>query len=75
MPPCLDLRFSCTRRQRDQLVRYLDLLANNPFQRGDYEEKGATDRTYQIRLMRPFMITFWVDHAVKEVRVVAIRKI
>jgi hypothetical protein len=72
--PCLELLFVCSRRHRQELVRFLDSPARDPFQRGDYEERGVSGRVYQLKSRRPFMITYWADHARKEVRVVAIRK-
>ena len=72
--PCLELLFTCSHRHRQELVRFLDSLARDPSQRGDFEERGASGRIYQVKSRRPFMIIYWADHAVKEVRVVAIRK-
>jgi len=58
--------------RRRFLIAELDALAGDPFQEAaaPLEEPGG--RMLQLRIAGPFIITYWPDHAVKEVCIVAI---
>ena len=58
--------------QRARLSRFIDSLADNPTQAGDYAEKDETDRTIQIKVLGRFAIAYWRDDAVEEIRVVEV---
>ncbi len=60
--------------QRTRISAFIDLLANDPFQVGDYTERDESDRQIEIKVIGQYAITFWSDHAVKEVKVVDIRR-
>ncbi len=62
-------------RQRAKLLRVSDTLAKYPTEGGDYQETGASGRTYEVRLFDDLLLTWWVDHTVKEVRVVRLERI
>ena len=49
--------FGCTPRQRERLLRYLESLAENPFQSGDCELRPSHDRPYQVKFLTPFKLT------------------
>lgn len=57
-------------RERDRLLRIFDALASHPFEPGDYREPGLTGRDYEVKLFDGLLVTWWVDHAVNEVRIV-----
>lgn len=59
-----------TVRERERLLRIFDGLALHPFEAGDYREPGLAARDYEVKLFGDLLVTWWVDHAVKEVRVV-----
>lgn len=59
-------------RRREQLVRALDALANDPMQKGDFEVNDDTGRRVQVKAVGRFMITFWPDVWVQELRVINI---
>jgi hypothetical protein len=61
-------------RQREGLVMAFRRLAGNPFQRGETSFHDFTDREIQKKLFGQWVISFWADHAVKEVRIVGIQK-
>ena len=52
-----------------RLVRVLRLLADSPHRTGDYTTEDQDGRTLQNLLIDDWVITFWADHAVKELRV------
>lgn len=58
-----------SRRDRDFILKFLSDLANNPTLKGDYEEQDEVGRPVQIKIIGKYALTFWADHAVKEVKV------
>ncbi|MBI2498131.1 MAG: hypothetical protein HYV75_09585 [Opitutae bacterium] len=58
--------------QRKHLLREFDRLARLPYQIGDYRESGASGRIYEAKLADETLVTWWSDHAAKEVRIVRI---
>ncbi len=61
-----------SRRDRDLMLRFLERLGNDPFAKGDYEEKDEVGRPVQIRVIGKYALTYWADHAVKEVKITKI---
>ena len=60
------------RRDRDRILRFLEQLGRTPGQRGDYEELDEVGRSVQIKVIGKYALTYWADHAVKEVKVTRI---
>lgn len=60
------------KRLRREIMAELDRLACDPFSPPDLEEAGSAGRKYAIRVRERIVLTYWVDHAVKEVRVVRV---
>lgn len=58
---------------RDRILRFLDSLEIDPFQKGDYEIHDADHRPHQVRIFGSLAVVYWADHPVKEVKVVALR--
>ncbi len=63
-----------SRRERDAILSFLEGLKSNPGQPGDYPELDASGRTVQIKILGAYALTYWVDHAVREVKVVKVEK-
>lgn len=61
-------------RERQLITSFLDHLATNPFQVGDYEETDDTGRPVQIKIINTFALTYWADHAANELKVIKIEK-
>ncbi|MDI1250472.1 MAG: hypothetical protein PSV13_16550 [Lacunisphaera sp.] len=61
--------------QRSQLLRAFDSLTRLPHQKGDYREAGASGRIYEIKLIDETLVTWWIDHAAKEVRIVRVESV
>lgn len=59
--------------------RYLnDLFASlalEPFQTGNFQEVDETGRTVEVLVKKRYAISFWADHAVRELRVVRIEHV
>ena len=57
-------------KRRVKLLQLCEHLARHPHQSGDYHESGLTGRIYQLKLCDDLLITWWVDDAAREVRIV-----
>ena len=62
-------------RLRNKLLRSFDSLALHPNQLGDFHESGSAGRQYEVLLVEEIIITWWVDHAVQEVRIIRIEPV
>ena len=60
-------------RERKFLYQALAQLAESPFQNPDWRD-ASSGREYLTRFCGSFTITYWLDHAVSEVRVALIYK-
>lgn len=63
------------RRQRHAIEAFLDHLASHPATPGDFQERDATGRMHQSTLIEEAVVTWWVDDAAREIRVVEIEAI
>ena len=61
-----------SRQQRDQILSFLESLAEHPSKPDDYEERDEVGRPIQITIVGDYALTYWADHAVKEVKVTRI---
>lgn len=59
---------------RHHILSFLESLANHPERAGDYSEKDDAGRLVQIKIIGDYALTYWADHAVKEVKVTKIEK-
>ncbi|MBA3832660.1 MAG: hypothetical protein H0X34_12370 [Chthoniobacterales bacterium] len=66
------LHFVLARRlaERRFIIRTFDALAADPYRHGDYQEKTSAGREMEVILIGKYIITYWADHAVKELRIV-----
>jgi hypothetical protein len=66
------LHFVLSRRlaERRFLIQTFDALATDPYRHGDFREATDEGRAMEVLLMGKFLITYWADHAVKELRIV-----
>lgn len=55
--------------QRQYVLDQLDTLAGDPFQANDVGLRDDDGRDLQLKIGGSFIITYWVDHAHKEVRI------
>ena len=62
----------CQKKLRQEILTELDLSVREPFAEPDLVETGASGRKYAIRVRERIILTYWVDHAVKEVRVIRV---
>ena len=62
------------RLERHRILSFLESLANDPERVGDYTERDDAGRSVQIKIVGDYALTYWVDHALKEVKVTKIEK-
>ena len=60
--------------QRTRISQFIDSLAREPSQSGDYSERDETQRLIEVKIIGQFAVTYWSDHAVSEVKVIDIRR-
>jgi mRNA-degrading endonuclease RelE of RelBE toxin-antitoxin system len=63
-----------SRANRERILSFLESLANHPKIYGDYTELDEAGRSVQIKIIGDFALTYWADHAVKEIKVTKIEK-
>jgi hypothetical protein len=51
------------------LLDLADQIARHPFKIGDYPTVDAAGRTVESLLLKDYLFSYWVDHAVREVRI------
>lgn len=71
----LDFLLSATARDRRAVAKLLEELAAAPYQQGDYEEMDETGRPVQVKRLGPYLVRWWMDDLVREVRVTRMEKI
>ena len=60
-------------KERNQILRLFGKLRTDPFVEGDYVERDSIGRLMQVVIVGSHAVVFWVDHAVKEVKVIDLR--
>jgi hypothetical protein len=71
----VDAFSDCTRREREHLLRTFALLAESPNQRGEWFRRTCSGRELQIKRFGKWLVTYWADHPVLEVRIVDVERI
>ncbi len=58
---------------REQVMRFVRSLAENPNAVGDFKEADNAGRVVQVKIIGRYAVTYWTDHAVAEVKVTHIK--
>ena len=61
-------------RQRKDLKEFIRSLGTDPFNEGDFPETDDTGRKIFTKLIGAYAVSFWSDHAVKEIKVFDVLK-
>jgi len=61
--------------ERRRLLAAFEDLRADPHRQPDYHTKDTTGRTLSVWANPPFLITYWLDAYVSEVRIVDIQRI
>jgi hypothetical protein len=60
--------------ERRELLAVCDDLARTPSQRGAEQVIDEAGRTNEVIYTAHFRVTYWADHAVKELRIMDVRR-
>lgn len=71
--PCLDYLGTLKASVRRRLIFWLEALGTDISREGDFTTRGTDDRDWHVAILGPHAVVWWVDHAAREVRIVAIR--
>jgi hypothetical protein len=61
-------------RQRERFIKIFRNLAGDPYQTGNTYFLDSSGREIQKKLLGQWLVSFWADHAVNEVRIVGIQR-
>jgi hypothetical protein len=56
-------------RERDEVLRVFDLLADDPFIKGDRTQQDECGRRMEVKRFGRWEVTYWPDHGSCEVRI------
>ena len=56
--------------ERLRVLDFCSRLGNQPTLHGDYRERGGDGRSHEVKIVDLYAVAWWVDEAVKEVKVV-----
>lgn len=60
-------------KQHRLIMNFIRGLAEDPHLRGDYAEADDAGRQLEVKIVGRYALTYWADHAVKEVKVVHVQ--
>ncbi len=60
------------RREQRRLAAMLDSLKIAPLRTGDLQERDTQGRRHEVLVAGDWVITYWLDHAVRELRIVGL---
>ena len=63
------------KRGRKSLLDFFDRLAANPFLESEWTVDDSTGRTHFRLTVGRYLVTYWPDHAAREVRIVKLERI
>ena len=66
---------SRNKREREDLLRIFKSLAASPYQKGDWRQKTKSGRELNAKRFGKWLVTYWLDDPVREVRIVDVKKI
>ena len=64
-----------TKGEREDLLRIFSTLAASPHQRGDWLQRTGSGRELQVKRFGRWLVRYWLDAPVLEVRIVDVEKI
>lgn len=66
---------SMPRVDRRRVEEFLHRLTRRPSLPGDFESPAENGRTHQAKIVGDWLVSYWPDHAVREIRLSEIERI
>lgn len=60
---------------RRRLLAVFDDVKAAPFRAGDFRQQDEAGHMNEVALLGDWLVTFWSDHAVREIRVVNLERV
>ncbi len=64
-----------TKRQRVEMLRSFDFLAQEPFTLGDSLQRDHTGRQCQVKRFGRWSVTYWPEHLANEVHILSVERL
>ena len=64
-----------SKREREDLLKIFRTLADSPYQTGEWRQRTKSGRELQVKWFGKWLVSFWLDDPVLEVRIVDVKKI
>ena len=64
-----------SRAEQRRLTVILDDVKAAPFRPGDLQERDAQGRVHEVLVVGDWLLTYWLDHAARELRVVRLEHV
>ena len=71
----LEVFIDHNRREQEELLRIFKSLADSPYQAGEWRQKTKSGRELQVKRFGKWLVTFWLDAPVLEIRIVDLKKV
>ena len=71
----LELFAERNKREREELLKIFKALADSPYQKVEWRQKTESGRELQVKRFGRWLISFWLDEPVLEVRIVDVKKV
>jgi hypothetical protein len=65
----------CSKREREDLLKIFKALAESPYQTGEWRQKTKSGRELQVKRFGKWLVSFWLDDPVLEIRIVDVKKV
>jgi hypothetical protein len=66
---------TATRAEQRRLAVILDQMKADPFRQGDLRESDAQGRVNEVVVAGEWIVTYWPDHAVRELRIIRLEQV
>lgn len=64
-----------SKRERENLLKIFRTLADSPYQTGEWRQRTKSGRELQVKRFGKWLVSFWLNDPVLEVRIVDVKKI
>ena len=52
------------------ILNFIEQIAADPYLAGDFKDSDDIGRPLEVKLVGSYAITYWADHAVKEIKII-----